>query len=118
MNLGGVVDDLIERQQAEVDGHDFDHRPESEHRRADGRADEALFGDGRVHDAVGAELLQQTGGNLVRALEPADLFAEQDDQRIAAHFFGERVVQGLAIGDYTHGTWPGRAAGWLATWVA
>ncbi len=41
---GGVVDDLIERQQAEVDRHDFDDRPQAAERRADPGADECGLG--------------------------------------------------------------------------
>jgi len=41
--------------------------------RADGRADEAFFGNRRVHDPVGAEFFEQPSGDLVRALEGADL---------------------------------------------
>ena len=33
----GVVDDLVERQQAEIDRHDLDDRPHAGHRRADAR---------------------------------------------------------------------------------
>ena len=56
---GGVVHDLVQRQQAEVDGHDLDDRPHPAQRRADARADEAGFGQGRVADPLRAELLKQ-----------------------------------------------------------
>jgi hypothetical protein len=40
---GGVVDDLVHRQQREVDGHDLDDRPQSRHRRADARPDDRVL---------------------------------------------------------------------------
>ena len=44
---GGVVDDLIERQQAEIDRHDLDDRPHAAERRTDAGADE-----GRIRTAA------------------------------------------------------------------
>ena len=58
-DLRRVVDDLVHRDEQEVDRHDLDDRALAEHRRADAGADEPLLGDRRVAHAVGAELLEQ-----------------------------------------------------------
>ena len=46
----GVVDDLVEREQAEVDGHDLDDRPHPGERGADAGADERGLRQRRVAD--------------------------------------------------------------------
>ena len=66
-------------------------------------ADEALLGDRRVADPLRAELLQQPGGDLVGALEDADLLAHQEDVLVARQLLAQRVVQRLAVGDDGHG---------------
>ena len=60
-DLGGVVDDLVHRDEQEVHRHDLDHRALAEHRGPDARADEPLLGDRRVADAIGAELVEEAG---------------------------------------------------------
>ena len=55
---GGVVDDLVEREQAEVDGHDLDDRPHAAERRADAGADEPGLAQRGVADALGPELVR------------------------------------------------------------
>ena len=47
-----VVEDLIEREQAEVHGHDLDDRPHAGDRRADPGADEGRLRERRVADAL------------------------------------------------------------------
>ena len=79
----GVVHDLVERQQAEVDGHDFDDRPHAAHRRADSSADEGRLRQRRVADALGAELLEQSLAHREAAAVSADIFAHQEDARVA-----------------------------------
>ena len=60
---GGVVDDLVQRQQAEVDRHDLDDRPHAAQRRADAGADERRFRQRRVADSLRPELLEQALGS-------------------------------------------------------
>ena len=59
---GGVVHDLVEREQAEVDGHDLDDRAHAAERGADAGADEGRLRQRRVADALGPELLEQARG--------------------------------------------------------
>ena len=82
-----------------VEELDFDDRLHAADGHADGAADDVGFGERRVEDAVGAELLLQAGGELEDAALAFDLalaqlliaagvghiFAEDDDARVAAH---------------------------------
>ena len=80
----GVVDDLIEREQAEVDRHHLDDRPHAAERRADAGADERRLRERRVADALGAELVEQPLADRVRAAVAPDVLAHQEDARIVA----------------------------------
>ena len=54
---GGVVHDLVEGEEAEIDGHDLDDRAHPAHRRADPHADEGGLREGGIADPLRAELL-------------------------------------------------------------
>ena len=75
---GGVVEDLVQRQQAEVDGHDLDDRPEAGDGRPDPRADEGRLRQRRVADAVLPELFQQSLGDGEAPAVTADVLAHQE----------------------------------------
>ena len=77
--LGRRVDDLVDRLHGEVEGHELDDRLQPAERRADAQAGEAVLGDRRVDDALGAELLEQALADLVGALVLRDLLAHQED---------------------------------------
>ena len=62
-------------------------------RGADAEAGEAVLGDRRVDDALGAELLEQALADLVGALIFGDLLAHQEDVGVAAHLLGHGVAQ-------------------------
>ena len=77
----GVVDDLIERQQAEIDRHDLDDGAHPAQSRADAGPDEGRFRQRRIADALGAKFLERP---LLQAYEPAvatDVFSHQKDAR-------------------------------------
>jgi hypothetical protein len=97
-----VVHDHVLRDEDEVDRHDLDHRPEAEHRRADTGADEAFLGDRRLAHALGPVLLPQPCGDLVRALEAADLLAHQEHALVAIELLVESTPERLAIGHLCH----------------
>ena len=59
VDVGGVVDDLVHRQQREVDRHELDDRAQAAHRRADAHPDDRVLGDRRVAHPLLAELLEQ-----------------------------------------------------------
>jgi hypothetical protein len=100
--LGGVVDDLVDGQQAEVDRHDLHHRPQPQHRGPDRHPGESFLGDGGVADPAGPELGEQPGGDLVGALEDADLLTDQEHVLVPLQLGAERVVQGLPVADHRH----------------
>ena len=95
----GVVHDLVERQQAEVDRHDFDDRPHAVQRRTDSCADKRGFGKRSVTDTIGAELLKQPFTHRVASAVSADIFAHQKDARIAEERVADRLAHRFAISD-------------------
>ena len=97
-DLGRVVDDLVHRDEQEVQRHDLHDRALAEHRGADAGAHEALLGDRGVAHAVGPELVEQTRGDLVGAVEDADLLAHHEDALVARELLAQRKAQGLAVG--------------------
>ena len=64
-----------------------------------GGADDAGLGERGVVHAVGAELVGEPVGGAEDAAELADVLAEHDDARVAAHLGPEGVVDGL---DHRH----------------
>ena len=101
VNLRRLVDHLIHRQRDEIAEHDVDDRPHASHRRADADAGDARLGNRRVDDALGAEFFHQPRENFERRAGFGDIFADDKNRRIAAHFFGERFVDRLGEGDLT-----------------
>src|SRR5712691_379776 len=96
-DLCGVVDDLVVRDQGEVDGHHLDDRSQAEHRRADGAADDHLFRDWCVDDALFAEAIQQAFRHAVRPAELADVLADQVDGVVPLHLLRKRFAQSDAV---------------------
>jgi len=101
-HLRGRVDDLIDRQQREVERHHLDYGAEPDHRRADPDPGKAQLGDRGVDDAHGAELLQQAAADLVGALVDSDLLTHEEDAIVQLHLFPERLVQRVAVGEGRH----------------
>ena len=62
--------------------------------------------------AIGAELVVQAAGRAEHAAELADVLAEHDHARIAAHLDLQRVVHGLDDVHLGHGR---RLLGWRTT---
>src|SRR5262249_2474824 len=97
VDLGGVVDDLVDRHQDEVDRHDLNHRPQAKHGCAGGQADKPFLGDRRVDHALLAKFALQALGDAVGALELTDLLTHQQDVGVARQLLAQRGVQRLAI---------------------
>ena len=76
--------------------HDVDDRTHAGHRRADADAGDAGFRDRRIDHPLGAEFFHQPGQHFERRARFGDIFADDKDRRIAAHFFGQRFVDRLA----------------------
>jgi hypothetical protein len=102
VDVRGVVDDLVEREQREVDRHQLDDRTQAGHRRTDADADDRVLGDRRVADALLAELLEQAVGDLEGAAEHADVLAHQHHALVARQLLAQRGVQRLAVAQLGH----------------
>ena len=89
--LGELADDLVERGIDEVHELDLGDRPHTVHGHADRAADDAVFGQRRVGDAVGAELSLQALGDPEHAAVSADVLAQHDDFRVRAQGHAQRV---------------------------
>ena len=93
----GVVEDLVEREQAEVHGHDLDDRPQPGERGADARADEAGLRERGVADPLGTELLEQPEADGEAAAVHPDVLAHQEDPVVLAQRLPERLAQRLPV---------------------
>src|SRR5260370_11523363 len=102
MNLGGVVDDLIDREQAEIDRHQLDNWLECAHRGADSGADDREFRNRRVTDALFAVDSKQPVGDLECTAEVADLLAHDEYTLIAVEFLAQGLVERFPIRDLGH----------------
>ncbi len=102
VNLGGVIDDLVEREQREVDAHHLRHRAQAHDGRANRRADDPRLGDGGIYDAAFAKLIQKAAGDRVGASVGADIFADEEDAIIALHLLAQRLADRLAKSDLRH----------------
>ena len=81
--------DLVEGREHEAVELDLDDGSEADHRQADGGADDARLGEGRVEHATLAELGLQTLGHPEDAAQAADVLTHQ--QHPVA--LGERAAQ-------------------------
>src|ERR671915_403997 len=106
-----VVDDLVHREQREVDGHDLDHRPQADHGRADAHADDGVLGDRRVAHALLAEVLEEALRDLEGALEDPDVFAHDEDVLVGLHLLAKRLVERLAVAHRGHQSAPPSSSG-------
>src|SRR5438270_9706273 len=87
--LGGLLGNGVHGGGDEVDKLDLRHRTHASKRGADGGADDDAFCERRVDDAVWAELFDKSLGGLEGATHHADVFADDEDVFVAAHFFAE-----------------------------
>jgi hypothetical protein len=84
----GIVEDLVEREQAEIHRHQFDDRTHAGHRGADAGAGEARLRQRRVPDPLGPELGEQPVADRVAPAVAADVLTHQEDALVA----GERIA--------------------------
>ncbi|MNC85518.1 hypothetical protein D3C83_11220 [compost metagenome] len=108
VDLRRLVADLIHDQHQEVAEHDVDDRPHAGHRGADAQAGEARLRDRRIDDPPGAEFLDQALEHLEGRARFGDVLAHEDDGRVAAHLFGNRLADGVAETDLLGGVPDGR----------
>ncbi len=91
MELAGDVNDLVEGAGDEIRKLHLADRSHSDDRGPDGPANDRFLADRRVDHPVGAELRQESVGDLERTAVDADVLAEQDDALILTH----RNTQGV-----------------------
>src|SRR3546814_15165969 len=71
--FGRRVNDMIDRLHGEVEGHEFDDRPQATHRRAGPKARKTIFSDWGFDDSLRPELLEQALMPLISPLIFGDL---------------------------------------------
>ena len=101
-HAAGVVDDLVVGDVGETPEHEFHDGAQSHHGGPHPESDEAGFADRGVDDAFVAEAFPQALGDFVGAVVFGDFLAHEEDVFVALEFFGEGVVEGLAVGDDGH----------------
>ena len=112
-NFRGAVDDRIERQQHEVDGHDLDHRTRADQRGADAEAGEAVFRDRRIAHAPFAVFGVEPLGHAVAAAVETDILAEREHRLVGGHFVIHGAVERLPIEQFLrHGRLPYIKTSW------
>ncbi|MEJ2500926.1 MAG: hypothetical protein P8Y65_07370 [Campylobacterales bacterium] len=94
----GVVHDLVECEEAEIDGHDLDDGAHSVHRGPDARPGKARFAQRGVENALGSEPFQQPFADGIAAAVAADVLTGEKDPLILFHRFLDGVVYGIAVG--------------------
>jgi hypothetical protein len=77
-------------------------RSQADDRCADGGADDPGLRQRRVHDAVGAELLDEAVGHLEGAAEDADVLAHEQDALVVAHLRAQAVGDRAQVGHLGH----------------
>ena len=64
---------------------------------------DAGFGDRRIDHALCAEFFDQARKHFERRARLGDIFADDENRRIAAHLFGQGFVDRLGEGDLARG---------------
>jgi hypothetical protein len=98
-----LVDDLIERAGDEIGELHLGDRTIAALRRADADPDDRRLRDRRVDDAEVAELFVKALRHAKGAAVSADILAEHEHFRVAAHFFGKRLANRFQVRQlFTH----------------
>ena len=93
-------DDHVEGARDEVGELQLHDRALPHPRSTDRRTHEALFRDGGVEHALGAELLEQPFGDAERTAEGTDVLAQQEHAVVVAHGVREPGADSLEVGDH------------------
>ncbi|EAU61899.1 probable nuclear antigen [Stigmatella aurantiaca DW4/3-1] len=93
--LGQLVHELVHGGEEEVGELNLRHRLEPVERHADRGAEDAALGQGRVDDPLRAKLLLEAGGGAEDPAQPAHVFPQHDEVRVAPHLQPERIVHRL-----------------------
>ena len=99
---GRGIEDLIEREQAEIHRHQFDDRTHAGHRRADAGAGKAGFRKRRIANPLRAEFGEQPVAHRVAAAVAADVLAHQKNALVALDRIANRRAHRLAVAHLNH----------------
>src|ERR1700683_1770810 len=93
------VADLVEGAADEIHELEFGDGAHTGERCSEGRAYDGGLGDGRVDDALRAEAVDETVGDLKSSAINSDVFAETDNGGVAVHFFPDSLADGFEVGE-------------------
>src|SRR5262249_7132235 len=96
------VDHEVPADREEVREHDLGDRPQARHGRAHRGAENGLFGDGRVDDALGPELVKEADGRLEHASGTGDVLTDEDHPVVASHLLPDAARDRIAIRQCRH----------------
>ncbi|MCY1236802.1 hypothetical protein D9M72_494750 [compost metagenome] len=99
----GVVDDVVDGRIDKTGELDLGYGPQAHRRHADRRADDAAFGQRRIHDPRRAEARLQAGGGAEHAAVDADVLAQQQYVGIALQRMAQCQVDRFDQIDFRHG---------------
>src|SRR5713226_8995521 len=95
VDLRRLVAELVHDERQKVAEHDVDDGAQARHRSADTEPRDAGLRDRRVEHALRSELLDETREHLERRSGLRDVLADDEDGRVAAQLFRERLVDRL-----------------------
>ena len=102
--FGGMVHNLIPRHQSKVHGHDLGNGAHPAHRRTNGDANNAFFGNRRIKNAIW-KFLGQPAINAIGAAAFVvinDILTPHHHIRVTLHFFAQGLGNRLCIGYFGH----------------
>ena len=100
--LRDLVGDDVPAHREEVAEHDLGDRSQAGHGRTHRGAEDRLLGDRRVTDAVGFELLEESGRRLEHAAGTGDVLAEEHDVGVVGEFLREAEADRVSIRQFRH----------------
>ena len=103
--LGSRVDNVIDRLQGEVEGHELDDGAEAFETCTDGNTREASLGDWSVPDSIAAISIPHALRDFVSSVVLRDFFANQEDTRISFDLVTHRTVNRLSNRHLVVGDW-------------
>ena len=96
------VEDLIERQQAEIHRHQLDDRTHAGHRRSDAGAGKSGFRQRRIANPLRAEFGEQPMTHRVAAAVAADVLTHQKNALVALDRIAKGRAHRLAVAHLNH----------------
>ena len=108
LELGGLIEDLVEAHAHEIDEHELGHRPHAAGRRPGRRADIGRFRKRRIEKPAAVFGVQALGDaeNAAPGIFLAggagaadDILSHHDHRRIAGHFLVKRLIERLTHAD-------------------